>query len=55
MTTRGGAGRNQGRKPIKVGEATVTVSMRMTEGQRAKLATLGGAQWLRARIDKAKS
>ena len=52
---RGGAGRNQGRKPVAEGETTVTVSLRMTEGQRGKLQRLGGAKWVRQRIDKAKS
>ena len=31
---RGGPGRGQGRKPVKAGEETVTVSLRMTEAQR---------------------
>lgn len=52
---RGGAGRGQGRKPIKEGQDTVTVSMRMTEAQRDKLELLGGAGWVRQRIDKAKA
>lgn len=49
--TRGGAGRGQGRKPLQPGEDTVTVSLRMTTGQRAKLAKLGGGAWFRAKID----
>lgn len=52
---RGGAGRGQGRKPIKEGQDTVTVSLRMAEAQRDKLALLGGAEWVRQRIDKAKA
>lgn len=48
---RGGAGRGQGRKPIQQGEETVTVSIRITTGQRAKLATLGGAAWIRKQIE----
>ena len=52
---RGGPGRGQGRKPIKEGQDTVTVSLRMTEAQRDKLALLGGAEWVRQRIDKARS
>lgn len=52
---RGGAGRGQGRKPIKAGEETVTVSIRMTAAQREKLEALGGAEWVRKRIDKAKT
>lgn len=51
---RGGPGRGQGRKPVKSGEETVTVSLRMTTSQRDKLARLGGADWVRKRIDKAR-
>lgn len=46
--------RSQGRKPIKAGEPTVTVSLRLTEAQREKLAKLGGAAWVRERINKAR-
>lgn len=53
-TRRGGPGRGQGRKPIKQGEDTVTVSLRLTAAQRDKLARLGGAEWVRQRIDKAR-
>jgi hypothetical protein len=48
------AGRGQGRKPVKQGEETVTVSLRMTASQRDKLTRLGGAEWVRQRIDKAR-
>jgi hypothetical protein len=48
---RGGAGRGQGRKPLDPGQATVTVSIRMTAGQRLKLAVLGGAAWVRQQIN----
>ena len=51
-SNRGGSGRGQGRKPVKQGEETVTVSLRMTPEQRAKLARLGGAEWVRTKIDK---
>jgi len=51
---RGGPGRGQGRKPVAEGEQTVTVSLRMTEAQREKLQRLGGAEWVRQKIDKAK-
>lgn len=51
---RGGPGRGQGRKPVKQGEETVTFSLRMTPEQRAKLARLGGAEWVRQKIDRAK-
>lgn len=53
-SSHGGAGRGQGRKPVKQGEETVTVSLRMTPEQRAKLARLGGASWVRTKIDKAR-
>ena len=55
MSKRGGDGRGQGRKPVAEGQPTVTVSLRMTEGQRDKLKRLGGAKWVRQRINKAKS
>jgi hypothetical protein len=51
---RGGPGRGQGRKPVKTGEETVTVSLRMTAAQREKLAMLGGASWVRKMIERAK-
>lgn len=51
---RGGPGRGQGRKPVKEGEDTVTVSIRVTVPQREKLDRLGGAAWVREKIDKAK-
>jgi len=51
---RGGPGRGQGRKPIKEDQDTVTVSLRLTVGQRDKLARLGGAEWVRQKIDSAK-
>lgn len=55
VAKRGGAGRGQGRKPVKQGVETVTLSLRVTEAQREKLARLGGAEWVRQRIDKAKA
>lgn len=53
QTKRGGPGRGQGRKPIKHGEETVTVSLRMTIGQRAKLKRLGGGVWFRQQVEQA--
>ena len=50
---RGGAGRGQGRKPLSPDQETVTVKMRMTEGQKEKLSRLGGPKWVRERIDEA--
>ena len=52
-STRGGAGKGQGRKPVKPGEETITASLRMTAGQRSKLELLGGAKWVREQIDAA--
>ena len=51
---RGGAGRNQGRKPLPEGEGMTPVTIRMSEKQKEKLARLGGAPWVREKIDKAK-
>jgi len=51
MKQRGGPGRGQGRKPVKAGEETVTISLRMTAAQREKLAMLGGASWVRKMIE----
>lgn len=51
---RGGPGRGQGRKPVEEGRPTISVSLRMTEAQRDKLARLGGAAWVRQKIDRAK-
>lgn len=53
-STRGGAGRGQGRKPLDPGAETVGVTIKMTTDQRDKLARLGGPAWVRARIDKAR-
>ena len=44
--------RGQGRKPIKPGELMVVVPLRMTPEQKAKLTTLGGAKWVRAKLDE---
>jgi len=53
MTRRGGPGRGQGRKRLAPGEETVTVSIRVTASKREKLARLGGAAWVRDRIELA--
>ena len=39
---------------MKQGEETVTLSLRVTVAQREKLERLGGAEWVRGKIDKAK-
>lgn len=46
--------RKPGQQPVKLGEVTVPVPIRMTEGQRDKLKRLGGPKWVRIRIDRAK-
>jgi hypothetical protein len=53
--TWGGTGRNQGRKPLDPNSETVSVSIRLTLAQRTKLAALGGAAWVRERIERAKA
>ena len=45
--------RGQGRKPTPEGPRRST-SIRLTDEQHQKLARLGGADWVRAQIDKAK-
>lgn len=51
---RGGAGRGQGRKPLEAGNPTVVATVKMTTSQKEKLGRLGGAPWVRDRIDKAR-
>lgn len=46
--------KKRGRPPIDPSEGTQTVAIRMTLAQREKLAKLGGAPWVREKIDKAK-
>ena len=46
--------RGQGRKPIKDGEETVVVGVRMLKEQKLKLTALGGPSWVRKMIDRAK-
>jgi len=52
--TRPHSDRGQGRKPLKEGVPSSIVPIRMTPQQKEKLQRLGGAQWVRDRIDKAK-
>jgi hypothetical protein len=54
LTGRGGPGRGQGRKPKVDKVETAVVAVRMSLPQRDKLERLGGAPWVRERIDKAK-
>jgi hypothetical protein len=50
----GGARPGAGRKPLAEGQETQIVSIRLTKAQRDKLDALGGAAWLRERIDRAR-
>ncbi len=54
LTGKGGPGRGQGRKPSAISNAMKTVTVKVTELQREKLAKLGGGKWVRAKIDAAK-
>lgn len=54
MPTKPQSQRKPGRPPREDGEKTVPVAVRMTEGQRDKLQLLGGAPWVRKKIDQAK-
>lgn len=49
---RGGPNRNQGRRGLSETEPTVTVSLRMTAPQRDLLRQLGGAEWVRRKLDE---
>lgn len=51
---RGGAREGSGRKPKETSDAMQPVTIKMTGVQRAKLAKLGGAPWVRDKIDKAR-
>ena len=44
--------RGQGRKPKAPEQRMVVVPLRMTPEQKAKLTTLGGAKWVRAKLDE---
>ena len=43
----------RGRKPIKTNDPTVSITIRITVGQKDLLKMLGGAAWLRYQIDAA--
>lgn len=48
------AQKTRGRPAIQAGQDTVPITIRMTAPQRDKLQRLGGAQWVRSKIDKAR-
>lgn len=47
---RGGPGRGQGRKPLD-DEPSETIRIRVKRAQKEKFARIGGAKWLRKKID----
>jgi hypothetical protein len=53
-TERKTAVRGRGRPPLEFGVETVPVVIRMSAVQRSKLTRLGGAAWVRSKIDKAR-
>lgn len=54
-SSRGGAGRGQGRKPLaKSGEVMKPRAVRMTDAEWEKLLKLGGSEWLRDKIKRVK-
>ena len=52
---RGGARKGAGRKPKPEADTLRVGSIRLTAAQWDKLAALGGAAWLRDRIEKART
>jgi CxxC motif-containing protein (DUF1111 family) len=46
--------RGRGRKPLQEGVDTVPMMIRLTRPQREKVERLGGAAWVRKKIDMAK-
>jgi len=44
--------RGQGRKPKAPEQRMVVVPLRMTPAQKDKLTALGGAKWVRAKLDE---
>jgi len=51
----GGARPGAGRKPKVAGApATTPITIKLSEAQKEKLQILGGAPWVREKIDKAK-
>lgn len=49
----GGPGRGQGRKPLGAAPLDTKFLVPMTTAQRVKVKALGGAAWVREKIDKA--
>lgn len=53
--TRPPGARGQGRKALQEGAESIVVPIRMTATQKQKLQELGGAAWIRDRIEKARA
>ena len=51
---RGGAREGAGRKTLPNDQRMIVTPIRLTEAQREKLTALGGAAWIREKIEKAK-
>jgi hypothetical protein len=45
--------KHRGKQPLTPGESSLPYTMRVTEEQKKKLVKLGGAKWIRNKIDKA--
>lgn len=54
MATAKATATRRGRKPLKEGVETVPMMVRVTRPQREKVERLGGATWIRKKIDQAK-
>lgn len=54
LTGRGGPGRGQGRKPAREVAATEVIAVRATTDEKAKFAALGGVEWFRRVLERAK-
>lgn len=50
----GGTREGAGRRPLPAGDAMEPVTIKMRPAQREKLTRLGGAPWVRKKIDQAK-
>lgn len=50
--THGGARPGSGRPPLKEGQSTKPVTVRLTEDQQKEFDRLGGAEWLRRYLDR---
>lgn len=53
-STRGGKREGAGRPTIKAGEPSIVTSIRLPESLHTKYMALGGGEWLRDKIKRAK-